>query len=92
MQNDYFFLSKSCYENNYIAIDQIKINSILATTDNFKFSSRSRCRNGFGMGDVDWGEIVPCHKHIKPTYTCNLLIDAHHMTHLSGFPNFSKFR
>ena len=28
------------------------------------------------------------HKHIKPTYTGNLLIDAHNMTHLSGFPNF----
>ena len=32
MQNKFFFLSKSCYENNYIAIDQNKINSILATT------------------------------------------------------------
>ena len=32
------------------------------------------------------------HKHIKPTHTGNLLIDAHNMTHLSGFPNFSKFR
>ena len=47
-------------------------------------------------GDVDWGEIVACHtgyykfshKHIKPTHTGNLLIDAHNMTHLSGFPNF----
>ena len=47
-----------------------------------------------------WGEIVACHagyykfshKHIKPTHTGNLLIDAHNMTHLSGFPNFSKFR
>ena len=58
MQNNFFFLSKSCYENNYIAIDQNKINSILATTDNYKFSLRSRCRK----------------------------------THLSGFPNFSKFR
>ena len=41
MQNNFFFLSKSCYENNYIAIDQNKINSILATTDNYKFSLRS---------------------------------------------------
>ena len=45
---------------------------------------------------MDWGEIVACvagyykfsHKHIKPTHTGNLLIDAHNMTHLSGFPNF----
>ena len=28
------------------------------------------------------------HKHIKPTHTGNLLIDAHNMTHLFGFPNF----
>ena len=41
-----FFLSKSCYENNYITIDQNKINSILATTGNYKFSLRSRCRKG----------------------------------------------
>ena len=34
------FLSKSCYENNYMAIDQSKINSILATTDNYKFSHK----------------------------------------------------
>ena len=42
---------------------------------------------------MDWGEIVACpagyykfsHKHIKPTHTGNLLIDAHNMTHLSGF-------
>ena len=96
MQNNFFFLSKSCYENNYIAIDQNKINSILATTGNYKFSLRSRCRKG----DVDWEEIVACHatyykfshKQIKPTHTGNLLIDAHNMTHLSGFPNFSKFR
>ena len=53
-----------------MAIDQNKVNSILVTTDNYKFS----------------------HKHIKPTHTGNLLIDAHNMTHLSGFPNFSKFR
>ena len=41
--------------------------------------------------DVDWGETVTCHagyykfshKHIKPTHTGNLLIDAHNMTHLS---------
>ena len=37
MQNNLFFLSKSCYENNYMAIDQNKINSILATSDNYKF-------------------------------------------------------
>ena len=49
-------------------------------------------------GDVDWGEIVPAgyykfsHEHIKPTHTGNLLIDAHNMIPLSGFPNFSKFR
>ena len=118
MQNNFFFLSKSCYENNYIAIDQNKINSILATSDNYKFSLRSRCRKGQGIGrkqngDVDWGEIVAwhagyykfsprendlvhsllfSHKHIKPTHTGNLLIDAHNMTHLSCFPNFSKFR
>ena len=81
MQNNFFFLSKSCYENNYIAIDQNKINSILATTDNYKFSLRSKSRKGKFS-----------HKHIKPTHTGNLLIDAHNMTHLSGFPNFSKFR
>ena len=105
MQNNFFFLSKSCYENNYIVIDQNKINSILATTDIYKFSLHSRCRKGQGIrrkqkGDVDWGEIVACHaryykfshEHIKPTRTGNLLIDAHSMTHLSGFPNFSKFR
>ena len=105
MQNNFFFLSKSCYENNYIAIDQKNINSILATTDNYKFSLRSRCRKGQGIGRkqktvVGWGEIVACHagyykfsdKHIKPTHTGNPLIDAHNMTHLSGFPNFSKFR
>ena len=46
MQNNLLSLSKSCYENNYIAIDQNKINSILATTDNYKFSLRSRCRKG----------------------------------------------
>ena len=63
-----FFLS--CYENNYMAIDQNKINSNLATTDNYKFS----------------------HKHIKPTHTGKLLIDTHNMTHLSDFPNCSKFR
>ena len=39
MQN-FFFLTKSCYENNYIAIDQNKISSILATTDNYKFSHK----------------------------------------------------
>ena len=105
MQNNFFFLSKSCYENNYLAIDQDKINSILATTDNYKFSLSSKCRKGQGIGrkqkrDVDWGEMVACHagyykfshKHIKPTYTGNLLIGAHNMTHLSIFPNFSKFR
>ena len=105
MQNNFFFLSKSCYENNYIAIDQNKINSILATTDNYKFTLRSRCRKRQGIGrkqkgDVDWGEIVACHagyfkfshKHIKGTHTGNLLIDVQNMTHLSGFPNFSKFR
>ena len=101
MQNNLFFLSKSCYENNYIAIDQNKINFILAATDNYKFSLRSRCRNGWGIGrkqkgDVDWGEIAGyykfSHKHIKPSQTGNLLIDAHNMTHLSGFLNFSKFR
>ena len=100
MQNNFFFLSKSCYENNYIAIDQNKINSILATTDKYKFNLRSWCRKGQGIGrkqkrDVDWGEIGYykfSHKHIKPTHTGNLLIDAHNMTHLLGFPNFSKFR
>ena len=105
MQNNFFFLSKSCYENNDIAIDQNKINSIPATPDNYKFSLRNRCRKGWGIGrkqkgDVDWGEIVACHagyykfshKHIKLTHTGNLLIDAHNMTHLSGFPNFPKFR
>ena len=176
MQNNFFLLSKSCYENNYVAIDQNKINSILSTTDNYKFGLRSasRCRNGqeigrkqkgdvdwvrvrvqgqgqgqgqggskkgmwiglglgfrvrvrvreeaksgcglgqgqglglglgLGLGrkqkrDVDWREIVASdasyykfsHKHIKPTHTGNLLIDAHNMTHLSGFPDFSKFR
>ena len=106
MQNNFFFLSKSGYENNYKAIDQNKINSILATSDNYKFSLRSRCRKEQGIGrkqkgDVDWGEIVACHagyykfshKHIKPTHTVNLIIDAHNMTHLSGgFPNFFKFR
>ena len=104
MQNNFFSLSKSCCENNYIAIVQNKINSILATTDNYKFSLRSRCRKGQGIGrkqkgDVDWGEIVACHagyykfshKHIKPTHTGNLLIDAHNMTHLSGFLYSSKF-
>ena len=146
MQNNFFLLSKSCYENNYVAIDQNKINSILSTTDNYKFGLRSasRCRNGQGIGrkqkgdvdwvrvrvreeaksgcglgqgqglglglglglgrkqkrDVDWREIVASdasyykfsHKHIKPTHTGNLLIDAHNMTHLSGFSDFSKFR
>ena len=58
---------------------------------------REEAKRGCG-----WGEIVACHagyykfshKHIKPTHTGNLLIDAHdhNMTHLSGFPNFSKFR
>ena len=33
------FLSKSRYENNYMAIDQNKINSILETTDNYKLFS-----------------------------------------------------
>ena len=33
---------------------------------------------------MDWGEIGS-HKHIKQTHTGNLLIDAHNMTHLSGF-------
>ena len=68
-------------------------------------SLRRRCRKGQGIrrkqkGDVDWGEILACHagyykfshKHIKPAHTGNLLIDTHNMTHLSGFPNFSKFR
>ena len=102
MQNNLFFLSKSCYENNYIAIDQNEIKSILATSDNYKFSLRSMCRKGKGRkqkGDVDWGEIVACqlachagyykfsHKHIKPTHTGNLLIDAHNVTQ-----NFSKLR
>ena len=64
------FLSKSCYENNYMGIDQNKINSILATTDNYKLFSHD----------------------IKPTHTGYLLIDTHNMTHLSDFPNFSKFR
>ena len=103
MQNNFFLLSKSCYENNYISIDQNKINSILATSDNYKFSLRRRCRKGQGIGrkqkgDVDWGEILACHagyykfshKHIKPAHTGKLLIDAHNMTHLSGFPNFSN--
>ena len=56
-----------------------------------------------GVGDkgvVNWGEMVACHtgyykfshKHIKPTHTGNLLIDALNMTHLSGFSNFSEFR
>ena len=40
MQNNFFFLSKSCYENNYMATDQTKINFILATTDNYKFSHK----------------------------------------------------
>ena len=66
MQNNFVFLSKSCYENNCIAIDENKINSILATTDYYKFSLRSRCRKGQGIGrkqkgDVDWGETVACH-------------------------------
>ena len=47
---------------------------------------------------MDWGEILACHagyykfshKHIKPAHTGKLLIDAHNMTHLSGFPNFSN--
>ena len=65
MQNNFFFLSKLRYKSNYMAIDQNKTNSILATTDNNKFS----------------------HKH-----TGNLLINTHNLTHLSGFPNFSKFR
>ena len=67
MQNNFFFLSKLHYKSNYMAIDQNKIDSILATTDNYKFS----------------------HKH---TGTCNLLINAHNMTHLYDFPIFSKFR
>ena len=40
MQNNFFFSSKSCYKNNYMVIDQNKINSILATTDNYKFSHK----------------------------------------------------
>ena len=40
MQNNFFFLSKSGYENNYIAIDQNKINSILANIDNYTFCLR----------------------------------------------------
>ena len=41
MQNNFSLLSKSCYENNYMAIDQNKISSILATTDNYtKFSNK----------------------------------------------------
>ena len=39
MQNNFIFLSKSCYENNYM-IDSNKIKSILATTDNYKFSHK----------------------------------------------------
>ena len=65
MQNNFFFLPKLHQQSNYMAIDQNKINSILATTDNNKFS----------------------HKH-----TGNLLINTHNLTHLSDFPNFSKFR
>ena len=39
--NNFSLLSKSCYENNYMAIDQNKINSILATTVNYaKFSNK----------------------------------------------------
>ena len=104
MQNNFFFLSKSCYKNNFIAIDQKK-DQLHPCDHRQLFSLCSRCRNGQGIGrkqkrDVDWGEIVACHagyykfshKHIKPTHTGNLLIDAHNMTHLSGFPNFSKFR
>ena len=40
MQNNFFFLSKSCYENNYMAMDQNKMNSILATIDNCRFSHK----------------------------------------------------
>ena len=40
MQNNFFFLSKLHYKSNYMAIDQNKINSILATTDNYKFSHK----------------------------------------------------
>ena len=40
MKNNFFFLSKSCYENNYMAIDQSKVNFILTTTDNDKFSHK----------------------------------------------------
>ena len=40
MQNNFIFISKSCYENNYVVIDWNKIKSILATTDNYKFSHK----------------------------------------------------
>ena len=40
MQNNFIFLSKSCSENNCMVLDQNKINSILATTDNYKFSHK----------------------------------------------------
>ena len=40
MQNNFFFLSKLSYKGNYMVIDQNKINSIRATTDNYKFSQK----------------------------------------------------
>ena len=42
MQNNFFFLSKSCYENNYLAIDQNKIKPL--TTINLA------CVAGFERG------------------------------------------
>ena len=79
MQNNFFFLSKSCYENNSQRYIKTRSTPSLRplTTINLAFHA---------------GYYKFSHKHIKPTHTGNLLIDAHNMTHLSGFPISYKFR
>ena len=49
-----------------------------------RVGDREEAKRGCGLA----GYYKFSHKHIKPTHTGNLLIDAHNMTHLSGFPNF----
>ena len=75
MQNNFIFLSKSCYENNYIATDQNEINSILATTDNYKFSLRS--------------VISTLNQPIKVTYS-SMLITWHIFPVSLIFPNSDR--
>ena len=49
---------------------------------------KEEAKRGCGLGGNSSLRDKFSHKHIKPTHTGNLLIDAHNMTHLSGFPNF----